>query len=160
MGGIQAAISDGNIVSGIATGALGGALAISGAGRVAQIMGSAALSAADSVVSQLTSKSGPSFSVETFLEDTVSGAISGALGGKGASITNAKSIMGYGKQMVKQVKNSVKYGGSILKPINNYLGRAHVKGGKSVFRAYAKSSILPTIYTTARNIYNRFFRNR
>ena len=160
MGGIQAGISNGNIVSGIATGALGGALAMSGAGWAAQIMGSAALSAADSVVSQLTSKSGSSFSVETFLEDTVSGAISGAIGGKGASITNAKSIMGYGKQMVKQVKNSIKYGGSILKPINNYLGRAHVKGGKSVFREYAKSSALSTLYTTARNLYNRFFRNR
>lgn len=117
----------GNVISGIATGALGGALAISGAGRAAQIVGSAALSAINNTVTQLTSKPIASFSINELITETASGALAGVLGGEGASITNAKSIMGYGKQAIKQIKGNIKHGKSVFKPIKNYLSRAQLK---------------------------------
>ena len=160
MGGISAAAFGGNVISGIATGALGGALAISGAGRAAQIVGSAALSAINNTVTQLTSKPIASFSINELITETASGALAGVLGGEGASITNAKSIMGYGKQAIKQIKGNIKHGKSVFKPIKNYLSRAHVKGNQSVFKAFAKSITLPTLYSNGRNIYKQFFVNR
>ena len=160
MGGISAAAFGGNVISGIATGALGGALAISGAGRAAQIVGSAALSAINNTVTQLTSKPIASFSINELITETASGALAGVLGGEGASITNAKSIMGYGKQAIKQIKGNIKHGKSVFKPIKNYLSRAHVKGNQSVFKAFAKSITLPTLYSNGRNIYKQFFGNR
>ena len=160
MGGISAAAFGGNVISGIATGALGGALAISGAGRAAQIVGSAALSAINNTVTQLTSKPIASFSINELITETASGALAGVLGGEGASITNAKRIMGYGNQAIKQIKGNIKHGKSVFKPIKNYLSRAHVKGNQSVFKAFAKSITLPTLYSNGRNIYKQFFVNR
>ena len=142
VGGIEAAYNGENVLSKVITGAIGGALSMSGAGLAAQVAGAAALAAVDNTVKQLTSAPASSFSVDELVTETISGGISGAIGGSGASYTNS-SIMGCGKQVVKQIGRNIKHGKSVFKPIKNYLGRVHVKGGKSVFTefsvAFAKS---------------------
>ena len=136
VGGLMNAKFGGSIISGVLTGAAGGALAISGAGLAAQIAGSAALSAIDNTVTQLTSAPASSFSFSKLATETAIGAATGLIGGAGASSTNAKSVMGYGKQAIRQIKDNVKHGRSVIKPIRNYLKRAHVKGHQSVFKEF------------------------
>ena len=141
IGGISAAKSDGNILVGVITGALGGVLTASGAGIAAQVAGSAAISAVSSAANQLISKPLSSFSIREVGEEALVGAISGLAGGKGASFGNAKSIMGYGKQVVKQVKRNLKHGKSIIKPIGKYCKKAHNGSRKFVMDSFVISTI-------------------
>ena len=147
VGGIEAAHNGENVLSKVLTGALGGALSMSGAGFAAQVAGAAALAAVDNTVKQLTSAPASSFSIDSLISDTVTGGVFGAVGGRGASYTNAKSIMGYGKQVVKQIKGNIKHGRSVFKPIKNYLGRAHVKGHHSVFTEFSAGLLRSKTYS-------------
>ena len=145
MGGISASNSGGNVLTGIITGALGGVLAASGAGIVAQTAGSAALAAINSTTNQLLSKPLSEFNIREVGEDALIGAVSGAIGGKGASYGNAKSIIASGKKVAKQIGRNIKHGKSIIKPIKNYFKRAHNGDENFVLSELCKSISRSTV---------------
>ena len=145
IGGISASNSGGNVLTGIITGALGGVLAASGAGIVAQTAGSAALAAINSTTNQFLSKPLSEFNIREVGEDALIGAVSGAIGGKGASYGNAKSIIASGKQVAKQIGRNIKHGKSIIKPIKNYFKRAHNGDGNFVLSELCESISRSTV---------------
>ena len=110
VGAISAAIQGkgtAGILAGAVLGAASGALAASGAGVVAQTIGSGVLSMAENAIDQVediakdkTNKK--KFSVGSMLIDGAIGAVAGAAGGNGASYGNAKSINQAGKQLLKR----------------------------------------------------------
>lgn len=131
-----------SVLIGTATGALGGVISASGVGVIGQIAGSATLAAIGNAGQQLDRmyniKSQDCFDYESLVTDTAIGACAGALGGKGASYGNSKSIYNSGKKLVNDVLFK---GKSAAKSLVNYSKAAHRQGGDYVFKALNHSMI-------------------
>jgi len=156
IGGISSALSGGDVTDiliSVASGADSGVLAASGAGVLAQSLGSAALSMASNAAQQMNhiikDETGETkFRVGDMLFDGFVGLVCGARGGNGASYGNTAGINSAWKQLSKR--------GIFNKKAQVYFAKtAHGKGGKFVLDALAESQKISTIGTviiTVKNI--------
>ena len=140
IGGVAAAVSGGDVVDviiGATAGAVGGVLTASGAGVVAQALGSATISMASNAASQINhivkDETGETkFDVGDMLFDGAVGLVCGAWGGNGASYGNSGGIMAAGKQLFKR--------GFFNPQARSYYAKvAHNMGGEYVFKPLLKS---------------------
>lgn len=135
------------------TGALGGALAASGAGVVFQALGSAALNMLSNAAGQINdivnSNSGKiSFSVGDMLFDGAIGLVSGIAGGNGASYGNTAGIKAATKQLFKR-------GFFDPKARSYYVKTACRAGGDHVFDALLSSldkTVIGSTVITGKNL--------
>jgi len=126
-----------HVLIGIGTGVLGGLLTASGASLMGAVVGSAAIEAVKSSSTQLrdVSAHNEKWSWKKLAVDTTKGAISGFVGGPGASYGNTKHITNLGVQAISRVTR----GDSIRKAALYYFKSANPTKGVSVFTNIAKS---------------------
>ena len=141
VGAISAALSGGNtteIVTAAITGAASGALAASGVGLIGSILGNAAISAAGNLANQSIHDRGfKNIDWKDVAVDGMIGAVSGAIGGRGASYGNSKSAMSMGSQLVRRVTRTKEIGKAIA-----YYGKSMMNGaGKSIYKTFFRSTI-------------------
>ena len=154
IGGISAALSGGDAVDiliGVAAGAASGVLAATGAGAIAQAVGSTAIAMASNATTQvknIVTKKQKEFDVGDMLFDGAVGLVCGAWGGNGASYGNSDVIMAAGKQLFKR--------GFLNSQARSYYAKtAHRLGGDYVFKPLLESlgkSSIGTIVVTIKNI--------
>ncbi len=116
------------------SGAANGALASSGVGAVGMTFGSAGISLAENVLSQVSENGGfDNFDVKDMIFDTTMGGIFGALGGRGSG---TKHLTNLGKQTVSRTVNATTHKGFVagLKEA----GKAFAYYGKNTKKYYLK----------------------
>ena len=125
----------GDVLIGVLAGAAGGILTASGAGVVAQALGSAAISMVSNAVTQakhIAEGKQSEFDMADMFFDGVVGLATGAWGGNGASYGNSGGIMKAGKQLLKR-------GFFDPKARSHYVKVAHRMGGEFVFNPLLES---------------------
>lgn len=168
VGGISAAISSYqatgkvDILSvgiGIASGAMSGLLSASGVGVVGQVLGGAAISAANSTAQQLgamyvTKTQTDGFHYGDLAFEAAVGGLCGIAGGNGASYHNAKSINQLGKRFLNTGISDLRKGFSLARAWKYYARNAHAQGGTFVLKGIIKTwkyNIGGAIVNTIRN---------
>ena len=132
------------------SGAASGALASSGVGLIGSIAGNAAISATANVANQvITNKGFDNFDTESLVVDTITGGISGAIGGKGFGSNHLKRTS---SQLTKRINSAIssksKNANAALlatkKAVKNY-----VKNSSTLISRGVSSGIIkPTVYNS------------
>lgn len=145
----------GSVVIGAVSGALSGVLAASGAGVVAQALGSAGISMLANAATQAHNifnddEGKTKFNLEDMLFDGAVGLVCGIWGGNGASYGNSGGIMAAGKQLFKR---------GFFNPAARkyYAETAHNASKQYVFDPLLKSLLKNTIGSTFSTITRSFF---
>lgn len=144
-----------NVAISTVSGAVGGVVAASGIGLAGQVAVGASAAAVSNVLTQtrnIATGNQTSFDAKSLVKDTMVGAASGLIGGRGASYGNSKGIIQAGKQFVNKIASK----DSVGKAASYYMKTAHQQGGGNVIIELAKSFGKTTF---ANSIYN-FFNNR
>jgi len=148
VGAISTVLSGGDtteIVTAAITGAASGALAASGVGLIGSILGNAAISAAGNLANQSIHDRGfKNIDWKDVAVDGMIGAISGAIGGRGASYGNSKSAMSMGSQLVRRVTRTKEIGKAIA-----YYGKSmRTTAGEKILVRLATSTIRSGSFAT------------
>ena len=149
VGGVSAAIFGGDatdIIIGAVGGMVGGALAASGAGIVAQAIGSAAISmtsnATGQVVDIISNETSISeFDVGDMMFDGAIGFVCGVWGGQGASYGNVAGI----NSSIKQLGRHIKSKNGVKNAIKYFSKTAHSQGGDFFLESLSKSLAKGTV---------------
>ena len=142
-----------SVLSATIAGAVGGALAASGAGRLIQAAGSAVISMTSNVIGQINeaqSDINKRFDVVDMLVDGAVGFATGYAGNNGASYGNTAGIKAVTKRAQKRIVSS-----GLKKGISYYTKNAHNKGGTFVLTSLKKSLKITAVGNAILAIKNR-----
>ena len=165
--GISTAISGGSLTDVLintATGMASGALAASGAGLITSMALSGAISATNSVASQVAAGE---FNFTEVVVDTAVGVVCGGIAGSGAS--SVASNAGGAKQMINAGKQSVRRTVSTLKQKGISAAATEAKMASRYYRSstkkvttalFSKKSILSAVLSPIYSIAKRIFKGR